>query len=234
MNNGENVTYTKVQKLSNWFYYNKLYVIVAIVLIIIAASIIMNKVHASTNKADYTFAYVGSTYLPDDTVNAFKQSIADFAEDVNNDGKVIIDFRQYISENSQNDNDTAEYAAASSVNLLGDITDMESHFFILESPALFQYQYQILANSDGSLADETDYHTEDKVYLWSECPVLASLPLGDYTDSLFGEEYTGSSQELLSNLYFARRGYYSKAPKYFDKYNELWDILTSASKGGNQ
>ena len=122
------------------------------------------------------------------------------------------------------------HAYAASVTLMADITDCDSYFFLLDDPDGFQRNYQVLRRLDGTLPVDgsRDY---DSCYLaWGDCPVLTALELGDYAEKLLDREISGSSQELLSGLYIARRGFWTEeTTDYPDECDLLWEALTKGA-----
>ena len=209
----EQVTYTKKEKAANWWYYNKWYVIGGIILLIIVANIGYYMLGFGRINADYYIAYVGTEYLPKQTISTLESALASLAPDSNGDGKVIVKLNQYVELG-----DDLAYTYSSTAALLADFERGESCFFLLEDPETFQEKYSILLALDDS----------DTCYLsWKSCPMLTSLELGEYQDVVLGEKVSGSNQELLSKLYFARRGFWAEnAPSNAEDYDTLWDTLT--------
>ena len=206
----EPISYTRKEKIANWWYYNKWFVIGGVIILAIVANIVYHMLGFGEVKVDYYVAYVGSTDLPRQTVSALENAIAAIAADSNNDGKVIVRINQY-----------ADVSAVSAATLLADFERGESCFFLLEDPEAFQEKYRILRALD-----------EDLYYLpWESCPVLTSLELGDYQSVILDKKVSGSSQELLSGLYLARRDFRAEnAPSNMAYYDTLWDTLTKGAK----
>ena len=212
--------------MKNWWYYHKWYVICGIILLGIVCNVAGNALGLWHKAPDFQIAYIGKTELPQDTVSALEESFASAGGDFNKDGEVIVKINQYISGNQSQDAEIAYYEYASELTLIGDISDCESYFFLMDNPDDFQRNFQLLATFDGSCPDEMDYSTKDKVILWADCPALSGMELGSYSTIISGEEVTGENQELLSSLYFGRRCFYTKDqaknPKDCDK---LWNNL---------
>ena len=216
----EPVQYTKKQKLQNWLYYNKWWLVVGAVILWIAGSMIWNILGIGKVRPDYIFAYVGGYELPDECAEKLKKELATLGADINGDGKVTVELRQYPLYNNDRDDDVDSmyYAYASDVTLVADITEGESFFFILEDPASFQLEYQTLADPNGFPPDSKDFSTEGKAYLWSDCPALDALNIGEYDD-------------LMSGLYIGRRCFYNESKAKNLKENEaLWEIIISGIK----
>lgn len=225
--------YTTKEKLANWFYYNKLWVLVAAVILYVAGSMIWNALGIGQVKPDYAVAYVGRLRLPEDCAAALEQGLASLGEDVNGDGVVKVTLSQYIIADSEN-LENATYAYAGEMAALADITEGVSTLFLLEDPEGFQNLYQILAHLDGSAPDDGDFSAMDKVYRWTECPALTALELGSYTDAYLDISETGDCQQLLSGLYLGRRYFYDESIHKNPEADEaFWAALTAgAAKGG--
>ncbi|MCD7758062.1 MAG: hypothetical protein LUH45_07815, partial [Clostridiales bacterium] len=207
---------------------SKWIVVGGVVVVGITLSLILNAFGVGVVKPDYQIAYVGSSDLPDDTVEALTAALEAVGEDLNGDGKVVVTLNQYCGSADEDDDTAAMKLYAAEVELIADINDCESYFFLLEDPETFQTNYQVLAEADGSSPEETDVDWEDKVYLWSDCPVLDSLELGGYTESVLGEPLTGESRDLLENLYFGRRCFYEENSNTVDNQEgceALWELL---------
>lgn len=214
----EPVTYTKKEKAANWWYYNKWFVMVGVFLLAVVVSIGYHMLGFGKVKADYYVAYVGTEYLPKQTVSELESALASLAADSNEDGKVVVKLNQYVELGG---GDNLAYTYSSTAALLADFERGESCFFLLEDPEAFQERFSILLTLDDN----------DTCYLsWKSCPILTSLELGDYQDTVLGEKVSGSSQELLSNLYFARRGFWAEnAPSNAEDYDALWETLTNGA-----
>ncbi len=221
--------YTRRQRLENWFYYNKLWVFAAAVILWVLGSMLWNVLGIGEVKPDYAFSYVGRLKLPQDCVTALEISLAKLGEDLNGDGEVIVKLNQHVvTDNSYADNMTYSYGAE--ITMLADITEGESHFFLLEDPVDFQLSFQVLANLDGSIPAEDDFEAMNKVYRWADCPALASLELGSYEDKYLDITETGEIQDLLENLYLGRRYFYDPAQqKNPEEDKALWLAMTEGA-----
>lgn len=225
--------YTRKEKIANWFYYNKLWVAAGAIILWVVGSMIWNALGIGQVKPDYSVAYMGSQALPEDCAAALERELAALGQDLNGDGVVKVTLSQYITANSEN-LENMTYAYAGEMAALADITEGLSTFFLLEDPEGFQNLFQILAHLDGSAPAEEDFSGLDKVYLWTECPVLTALELGSYTDSYLDITETGDCQQLLAGLYLGRRFYYDEALHKNPEADEaFWAALTAgAAKGG--
>ncbi len=225
----EKTELTPRQKRANWWYYHKWYVLAGAVLIAVAAYLFTRALGVWEVRPDYQAAYVGSAALPEDTAAALEASLAALGTDCNGDGRVVVRLNQYVTGGDPG-GDAALYAYAGSTKLMADLDSCDSYFFLLENPEGFQESYQVLRRLDGSNPADDDLGAENCCLLWSECPVLRSLPLGKYTQTLLGQEIRGDSQELLSGLALARRGFWTeKTARYTPQCDELWAAITEGA-----
>ena len=219
---------TPEEKRKNWWHYHRWHVVIGIVLVGIAANLVWNALGIGKTEPDYTFAYVGGAALPDDTAAALESAFAALGEDLNGDGQVTVQLRQYVFKTG----DMSREAAAAQTALMADILEGDSYFFLLEEPMPFQQNFQVLCQLDGSLPEEGDFSGEGTFYSWRLCPVLQSMELGEYAYDLLGETVTGSSDALVSGLFVARRGYWNeKDCACPEGWAALWDKLTEGAIG---
>ncbi len=217
---------TAEEKRRNWWHYHKWHIALCIVLAVFAGSLIWQVLGIGEIEPDCRVAYVGSTLLPDGTAAALETALSALGEDLNGDGQTVVSLRQYVSGGEAGMPDAA---AAAAVQLMADIVEGESYFFLLEDPEQFQQAYHALRRLDGSLPEE-DASAEGTYLAWDACPVLRQLDLGGYSYEVMGQTVAGDSQELLSGLFFARRGYWTEedAP-YPEGCGALWERLTEGA-----
>lgn len=215
----------------NWWYYYKWYVIIGVILLGIAVNLIGNALGFFTKSPDLQIAYIGKAPLPQDTAMSIQQAFTALAGDFNGDGEVIVQVNQYVRNSNTTDVDTARYQYASEITLIGDISDCESYFFLMENPQDFQREFQLLALPDGSCPDEADYSVEDKIIVWSDCPILTDMELESYTETTMGATTTGSNQELLAGLSLGRRCFFTDTvTDNLQECSNLWDMLYQSFK----
>ncbi len=216
---------TPAQKRKNWWDYHKWHVAFSVAALAIAGNLLWSALGLGTPLPDYQVAYVGSNSLPEDTAAGLEQGFAALGEDLNGDGKVLVKLHQYTV--SHTDTSVATAAAAS---LMGDILACESHFFLLENPEQFQKEYHALRRLDGSLPQEDICSAEGMYLAWTQCPVLIRFALKDYSYPVIGRTVTGSSRELTSGLYLARRGFRTEqTTAYPEGCDLLWARLTEGA-----
>ena len=226
----EPIQYTPAEKRRNWWHYHKWHVAVGVVLALAVGNILYHVLGIGQVRPDYQIAYVGTDPLPDGTVKALEAALARLGRDCSGDGQVVVKVNQYVSGANAQDGDGLYYATAASTALVADMTACDSYFFLLDDPDKFQQNYQILRRLDGSLPADSDRDYESCYLPWTGCPALTGLELGTYSENLLGQEVSGDSQELLSGLYLARRGFWTdRTTDHADDCDILWDVLTKGA-----
>lgn len=203
---------TREETWKNWWYYYKYHVLIGLTLLGIAGSLIWNALGIGEEKPDYCIAYVGSTALTEDTVEGLKTGFAALGRDENGDGQVLVAVNQYVSY-STGDSDSLYYAQAAAAQLIADITNCDSYFFLLEDPTAFQKEMHVLCNADGSLPEDSDDSADGKYILLQNCPALANNLAAENGD-----------------LALARRGFWTeKVTRYAEGCALLWNKLAEGS-----
>lgn len=202
--------YTRKDKAVNWLHYNWYWFLIGAVVLWIAGSMLWNVFGIGRIRPDYRFAYVGKNPVAEEAAGQLEKALATLGTDQNGDGRVEVELRQYIIGRSGDPETVLSYNRAADTQLLADLTTGDSYFFLTDDPAGLQRSYQILAKADGTAPDERDYGTEDKAFLWADCPALASLPV---------------DQGYFSNLYIGRRYFAGNAADGHEADAALWEIL---------
>ena len=218
------LTLSTAQRRRDWWHYHWIQVTAAVVVLTVLGGIGLNLWRVHRGAPDYRVAYVGSRVLPEDTIQALETAFAALGEDLDGNGKVTVRLNQYLFNSGD-----AQIDAASQTLLLGDLTDCESYFFLLEDPDRFQREQQILCRLDGSLPPDGTQTADGLCLAWGQCPVLAAMRLGDYSYEMLGQPVSGSGDDLVAGLYLARRGFWGeKTVAYPEGCAALWDKLTQA------
>ena len=246
------VTLTNAQKRANWWHYHKWQVVIGVVLILAVLDIGRHALHIGEIQPDYQMAYVGAAPLPTDTAAALEKAVAALGTDCNGDGRVVVQLNQYATAEETDsaegllrdrlreqmalptsDSDSADrayFSQAARVGLMADLERCDSYFFILEDGETFQGNYQVLSHTDGTLPAENEAASDSCWLHWTDCPVLLGLELGEYTDTVAGEAFSGDSQSLFADLCFARRGFWMEQTcKYPEECEALWNRLTEGA-----
>ena len=224
--------YTRKERWTNWWDYNLKWVVIICIAAVFVGYCFIGQ-YFFTTKTDYNIAVVTPYYLPEDTVNALQEKLADYGEDLNGDGKVVVTLNVYTLDYSTDEAQTESdlyLSMAGTTKLSTDVQGALSSIFILYDPEGFEENTGTLQYLDGSLPDaDSDSDWWNMVYRWTDCPVLTGLDLGDYNpDST--QNNSGSSQEYMSQFYVGMRGAWSQAQA--DNLvggDALWQALTAGA-----
>ena len=224
--------YTRKERWANWWDYNlKWVILIGIAVVFVAYNFIGQ--YFFVTKPDYNVAVVAPYYLPEDTVNALQEALADYGEDRNGDGKVVVTLNVYTLDYAEGETQTesdAYLTMAGTTKLAADVQGGLSSVFLLWDPAGFEESTGSLRYLDGSLpAADSDEDWWNMVYKWSDCPVLAGLGLGSYGPDTT-QSRSGSSQEYMSQFYVGMRGAWnSGTADNLAGGEELWQKLTAGA-----
>lgn len=205
---------TPAEKRRNWWHYYKWHVVVGIILVLCLANTLGSAFGIWEVKPDVSIAYVGGRKLSEETVAALTDGIAALCSDMNGDGKTIVELHQYVSP-AVGDSDELLYAEAATVQLIGDVSDHKSYFFLMEDPGYVQRLTSSLRNLDGTLPEDDDSSPDGKCLPVSAIPVLAQMV----------------QDEAVMQLSFARRGFWSeKTSPNAAQCDALWDVLMQGAQ----
>ena len=196
----------KKKARANWWYYN--WGIVAVAALVIVGVAYVAHGLLTTVDPDYTVAVVTAEALPDEAVQRLQTALADYAEDANGDGAVVVQVNNYTwSADAALTDMNGQMAGATQMNT--DLANGESKIWILEDPEGFEQAY-------GALSEKLGADWQTKLIPWSDLPALSALELGSYNTAADG------SQTVDIQSRFAG---YSVA--VFDASDALWQALNS-------
>jgi hypothetical protein len=196
----------KKRSHANWWYYN--WGIVAVAAMVIVGVAYVAHGLLTTVDPDYTVAVVTAEALPDEAVQHLQIALADYAEDANGDGAVVVQVNNYTwSADAALTDMNGQMAGATQMNT--DLSSGESKIWILDDPEGFEQAY-------GALSEKLGADWQTKLIPWSDLPALSALELGSYATAADG------SQTVDVQSRFAG---YSVA--VFDFSDELWQALNS-------
>lgn len=179
-------------RLKNWWWYNKTYVLLGV--LVIAALVYM---FSDTGGAepDYEVGLVTSVPREEEELQRLESRLIPYAKDRNGDGEIVVSITPYYAELGAEDNGSNYMMIAA---LDADLVGCESGLFLLEDPEIFQKTTRALLYLDGTEpeADAADYenmahHLEEKI-----TPLYIACRKDDGGHS----EYIADSQELLQRL----------------------------------
>lgn len=207
----EQISYTRKQKLANWFRYHWLWLVIGAVLLAVGGTMLFNVLGIGRVRPDHIVACVCAEPLTEEQAAQLEEAFAALGTDKNGDGVIKVELRQYSTKNGGDAETALFFNQAADAKLVADITKGDSYFFITDDPYDLQRSYLILANADGSEPDEYDRETADKVFRLGDCPALSGL------------------DEALSDLRLGRRWFSEKAAKGHEADAALWDALTGGA-----
>ena len=196
----------KKRSRANWWYYN--WGIVAVAAMVIVGVAYVAHGLLTTVDPDYTVAVVTAEALPDEAVQRLQTALADYAEDANGDGAVVVQVNNYTwSADAALTDMNGQMAGATQMNT--DLANGESKIWILDDPEGFEQAY-------GALSEKLGAEWQTKLIPWRSQPALSGLELGSYNTAADG------SQTVDIQSRFAG---YSVA--VFDASDALWQALNS-------
>ncbi len=207
--------YTSREKAVNWWDYHRWLVYGLIAVLILAIWMVHDLFFRA--EPDVYVSYVGAEALPEDTAADLKLLLTSLAEDVDGDGKVLVQVDQYavrFGDDSQSD-----YAAyVSMAQLLSAIAGERSAIFLLEDPAGFQAETGALGYLDGTAPEDGAADWERMTLRWTDCPALTAYGLKD-DDARFDGVYLGF-----------RAAFSEEQAEKFSASGALWRAMTSGAQ----
>lgn len=208
---------TPKSKFDNFMYYHKIHLII-LLCVAVVAGIMIRDVVTKVNP-DYQIGLVTQQSYPDQLTQALENQIAKYGEDLNGDGKVVVQISNYvIAADPSATNIDPNMQMAGITRLMGDLQTGESMIFITDDASFKtqQEKNQVFSYLDGSMPKEgaTDYQ-KMRISL-KNCDKLAASAkdMGDLSISL--RVYKGSQLEGKKGL-----------ESYFAASKRLMDKLTS-------
>lgn len=212
--------------MKNWWYYHKWQVAGAAALLALLLNWLWDALGIFEKTPDYQIAYVGKELLSPETAEAIEESFAAVSKDFNGDGEVLVELRQYLSIDQSQAGEIDYEGYASDVSLVGDISNCESYFFIMDDPGLLQERFHILASTDGGCPTKGDDSVDGKVISWEDCQIFRQL---EQEGSVNGSHAGGDGRKgRRMELYIGRRCFYGNdRTDYAGQCGELWELFQS-------
>lgn len=202
---------TRKEKLANWWWYHRVHVALAAAVLVILVWLAADMLGRTL--PDYQIALVTSRYVPDSVTTELGDALAAFGQDLNGDGKTVVQVTGYqlaLGGMAKAGSAPASGAASASgsapapdaytqmaglTTLTGDVTARSSLIFLTDDPEDLQASFGLLAAADGSLPEEGAGLAGVELYAFADCPALAGLPLSEET------------RAYLNDFFLARRGF---------------------------
>ncbi len=168
---------TSKEKRKNWWYYHKAPLLVGLVALAVLFSIfysIFSKV-----KPDYSVGLITSYTMPDSGREELERCLAEYADDRNGDGKVVVNVVCYVfSTTTPSTSDALQQQQAAVARFAGDILANESMIYLHNEEA-FTFMQEDFSGfflyKDGTPMPETATDYENAMVLWEEIPALSEF-----------------------------------------------------------
>lgn len=225
---------TPHKKWDNFWYYHKVHVIIAILILAVVIFSVWSTL--KTVHPDYTVGMITQQYYPEEAINTLQDQMQKYGSDLNGDGRTVVQIVQYYLAPVSSSNSSGSAMAdpqvrvANQVKLEADISAGTSIIFITDDASFRSQEKQgrFFAYLDGSTPPDgaTDY---DKMRIpLQKCPEFAGLKVKIPTSS-------GSvSTNLFKNLDMSLRiykgsGIEGKEKDYYQASKQLFQKLTHSS-----
>lgn len=228
------VELTLEQKRRNWWDYHKGWVLLGVVLAVAIGLLIRDIFFRPV--PDYQVGYVSKTPLPAKVKDSLQTQLETFGEDVNGDGRVLVEIFTYTLDFGEQGMMDAEAATAGITSLTVDLFQGRVCLLLLDDPKGFQARMGALAYLDGGTPplDDPSYGSDgwqEMVYAWEDCPILAGLNLGTYIQFFDIEEREIDGQAAMKGIYVGRRILFDEEQQTaFAADTRLWQALTSGAE----
>ena len=227
--------YTRQQRIRNWWDYHTGWVVFGIIAVLLGGLLIHDMFFRP--EPDYRIGYVSTELLPDEVVAGLRESLQQLGADQNGDGRVLVEVTTYdlgFDEQSQLDVDAT---SAGMTSLTADLMSGGLSILLLTDPEGFQLRMGALGYLDGSTPamdapDAEAGNWRQMVYRWEDCPVLAGLNLGTYTQFWDLEETPVDGQTAMQGVYVARKAAWNEEQKAAAAADDaLWQAMTAGAVG---
>ena len=218
----EERTLTPLEKVDNWWYYHwKIVLLAGVVALLVGTGIYE---YVTQVKPDYRVGVITRYTLPDEAVEQLQAALSQKGQDLNGDGQAVVFVDTYTMDMRPPQVVEAERLAAaddpeaggqdmmanmetvaSQTRLMADLETRECMFYLTDDPAGLQTLTGILGTEKGEPLADSSQIQGAALYPWQSCPVLESLPLGEYTD-VMGEN-ARPSRDAFKDLVLVRRAF---------------------------
>lgn len=212
---------TPQEKAENWWFYHK----TPLLILFIAALVVFSIFYSifSKVKPDYTISLITSYSMPENGIDELERCFAQYADDRNGDGKVVVSVAVYtfsggeITSQEQYQKEQADLA-----KLSVDVATNDSMIFLHDEAAFESVKDDFIgffSYRDGTAmpADADDF--ENTMIDWEEVPALASFEpeMSDESDAFTGDGLTVLYQRLrLSVRSDEGANFDEKTQSYYD------------------
>lgn len=226
IHNGVIEATTNKKKFENWWYYNKKILLFVLICVAALASILYSIFGGV--KPDYNIAIMSKATVDEKSMNILAEQIEKYGEDLNDDGKVVVNFLNYAVADTTNDEQyDVQAQQAAFAKFAADMTTADSMIWFYDEVGLYS-----MGEIDGLFQNISS--TGKNSLNWNEIPGLAETDFSEYKDDIFTAENIGEmfgsmkiSVRAKENSSFERK---SKKLAYHEASVKLLENLISNTK----
>lgn len=137
---------TPKEKRANWLHYHRIHFVIAAIVVVLGIGFVKDVLMKT--EPDYQIGYFSDVYLDPEVETAIENRMAELGDDLNGDGKVVVQLNTYVIHES----DPTSYTVQ--ISMVGDMSVGISDYYLVTDPVQFQLDYGVLTMSDGSIFDE--------------------------------------------------------------------------------
>lgn len=202
------------KKLENFWYYYKIHTIVAVFLIISIAVLITQ---CSTRVDPDMTVIIASTTVnfTEEQESGLEQKLAEFTDDINNDGKKVVDVENLYISNSATD---SQLNSARETKLTVLIASSKATIYLLDDG------YYNSLNSSGEFSSDLSLISSDSSYKSSDGKGVRKVKLSELSDFGIKDMPNG-----FGDLNFTARNFADKSP-VDNTDNEIQNSVAAAKK----
>lgn len=214
---------TAKEKRENWWYYNRIKLIVGT---LVAATVIYFVYTVVTQvKPDYTVALMTSYVMPNELSAQLEEHLSQYADDRNGDGKVVVHLMNYTFSDQVANSDPNQMQA-SFVKFSADVSSGDSVIF-LHNEGAFDYMKNnfegLFLYNDGTTMPDTATDFENAMIPWEEITAFQGLQ-PEFESEVASAE---SLKKLFEELRLSVR---SSETSVFEGKEEKMDYYTDSIK----
>lgn len=185
---------TAKDKTKNWWYYNKVKLLLGIIAVILVGSFVYSIV--SKVQPDYTVSLMTSYTMPMDGMEQLKSRLEEYGDDRNGDGKVVVDLLNYVMSDSVANTDPTQLQA-SMVRFTAEASSNTSIIY-LHDEAAFSFMMGNFAGffeyTDGKTMPEDAMDFEKAMIPWADVKAFETMEIKEVKSEMM-------SQDVLAQLY---------------------------------
>ena len=123
------------KKLSNFWYYNKWYVLFAVLVLWVVGNFFLER--SRIVEPDAIVSFVTMTEVSEETQEALRMKVTELTGDANGDGRTEIEINVYAYDGEGSGGTDPERYAADAVHLASEVKLQTTSFFVTDLPELF-------------------------------------------------------------------------------------------------